>query len=203
MHPKGKNKKVCECKEIQEWKLEYMGESIFRNLTQNSENRLELTRVLMNKIKIDPHEEIKIKNKINKLKDMIEEVNSKLDRLLDMYLNQLINTTYYEGYQNKFTNNIEQYQIEINKLENKLNYLDPPEIKKEKARKSIQKLLDINYNGLDEKLIEEFVEKIIVHKDYFEWKLNFTDETVKLKIVGKNKRGCLLEEYMDIKEKER
>lgn len=37
------------------------------------------------------------------------------------------------------------------------------------------------------RVIEEFVEKIIVHKDYFEWKLNFMNETIKLEINGTSK----------------
>ena len=38
------------------------------------------------------------------------------------------------------------------------------------------------------------VEKVIVHKDYFEWKLNFMNETIKLEVDGKSKKeGFLLE----------
>ena len=55
-------------------------------------------------------------------------------------------------------------------------------------------MLDINYNGVDDKIIEEFVEKIIVHKDYFEWKLNFMNDTIKLENSGKSKKdGFLIE----------
>lgn len=58
--------------------------------------------------------------------------------------------------------------------------------------KSVKKILDIGYNGVDERLIEEVVEKIIVHKDYFEWKLIFLDETLKLKIRGKGQKDCFI-----------
>ena len=44
-------------------------------------------------------------------------------------------------------------------------------------------------------LDEEVVEKIIVHKDYFEWQLNFLDETLKLKIREKGQNDCFIEEY--------
>ena len=64
-----------------------------------------------------------------------------------------------------------------------------------KVRKSVRRLLDINYNGVDEKLIEEIVEKIIVHKDYFEWELNFMKETIKLGIEGKNKSDSIIVNY--------
>ena len=67
----------------------------------------------------------------------------------------------------------------------------------ENAKKSIRKLLDINYNGVDEKIREECVEKIIVHKDYFEWKLNFMNETIKLEINGKSRKDGFLLEHND------
>ena len=51
--------------------------------------------------------------------------------------------------------------------------------------------------GFDEKVIEEFVDKIIVHKDYFEWKLNFMNETIKLEISGKSKSDCFVVEYKE------
>ena len=44
------------------------------------------------------------------------------------------------------------------------------------------------------KIIEEFVDKIIVHKECFEWKFNFMNETIKLRINGKSKADCLLKE---------
>ena len=47
------------------------------------------------------------------------------------------------------------------------------------------------------KIIEEFVEKIIVHKDYFEWKFNFINETIKLEIRGKSKSDCFLVEHIN------
>lgn len=67
----------------------------------------------------------------------------------------------------------------------------------EKVKNNIHKLLDISYNGVDEKIIEEFVEKIIVHNDYFEWKLNFMNETIKLEIIEKSKSDCLISEYIN------
>ena len=87
------------------------------------------------------------------------------------------------------------YKIEILELEKKCSSLEPLDVRIENAKKSIRKLLDINYNGVDEKIIEEFVEKVIVHKDYFEWKLNFMNETIKLEISGKSKKDGFLIEH--------
>jgi hypothetical protein len=99
----------------------------------------------------------------------------------------------------KIITDINETIDDIEEYEKKLSRLEPIEIRRENARKSVRKLLDINYNGIDEKLIDEIVEKIIVHKDYFEWKLNFMDETIKLKIEGKGKEDCFITEYKTTK----
>lgn len=61
MKPKSRYKDSCEVKEVQEWKLQYMAETIFRNLIQDTNNRKELYERLMKGVNIDEHPEIKIK----------------------------------------------------------------------------------------------------------------------------------------------
>ena len=129
----------------------------------------------------------------------MEDENKKLDRILDMYLDELVDLESFERFQKMTEERVERYKMDIEEYEKKLARLEPIEIRRENARKSVRKLLDINYNGIDEKLIDEIVEKIIVHKDYFEWKLNFMDETIKLKIEGKGKEDCFVTEYKTTK----
>ena len=140
---------------------------------------------------------IKIKKRIDKLNQLVENESSKLDRLIDDYLDETIDVTMYDMFQKKLSNRIEKYKIEINELEKKCNSLEPLDVRIENVKKSIRRLLDINYNGVNEKVIEEFVEKIIVHKDYFEWKLNFMNETIKLEISGNSKKDGFLIEHTE------
>lgn len=58
-------------------------------------------------------------------------------------------------------------------------------VKVEKAKQSVRRLLDFNYNGINDLLIEEVVEKITVYKDWFEWKLVFLNEPINLEVKGK------------------
>ena len=196
MHPKNRFKEICEVKEVQEWKLQYMVEAIFRNLTQDINNRKELYDRLMKGIDIEEHPEKKIKQRINELNRLVEKETTKLDKLIDSYLEQTIDLTMYDIFQKKLSSRIEKYKIEISELEKKYQSIEPLDVRVEKAKTSIRKLLDINYNGVDEKIMEEFVEKIIVHKDYFEWKLNFMKDTLKLVISGKSKSDCFVAEYV-------
>ena len=181
-------------KEVQEWKLQYMAETIFRNLIQDTNNRKELYDRLMKGVNIDEHPEIKIKKRIDKLNQLIENESSKLDRLIDTYLDETIDVTMYDMFQKKVSSRIEKYKIEKIELEKQCESIEPLEVRIENVKKKIRRLLDISYNGVDEKIIEEFVDKIIVHKDYFEWKFNFMNEPIKLVISGKSKADCLLKE---------
>ena len=195
MRPKNRYKDSCEVKEVQEWKLQYMAETIFRNFTHDTDNRKELFERLMKGVNIDEHPEIKIKQRIDKLNQLIEKESEKFDRLIDNYLDKTIDLTLYDMFQKKVSSRIEKYKVEKSELEKQYESIEPLEVRIENVKKKIRRLLDINYNGVDEKIIEEFADKIIVHKDYFEWKFNFMAETIKLEISGKSKKDCLLIEY--------
>lgn len=186
----------CDIKELPEWKLKLMAEFIFKALTKDSENRKELSNRLLKGVKIEDDLEQDLKNKINKLKVQVDEITSKLDKILDMYMNELVDLNSYDRYQNNLNEKIEKYNIEINELERKLESVQPYEVRLENAKNSIKKLLDIDYNGVSEQIIEEIVEYIIVHKDWYEWKLNFMNETIKMKIVGRRKEDCFVVDYI-------
>lgn len=181
-------------KEVQEWKLQYMAEYIFRNLTQNSDNRKQLFERLMKGVDIDAHPEIKIRQRIDKLNQLIKKENERFDKLIDTYLDKTIDINLYDMFQKKLSSRIEKYKIEKIELEKQCESIEPLEVRIENVKKKIRRLLDISYNDVDEKIIEEFVNKIIVHKDYFEWKFNFMNEPIKLVISGKSKADCLLKE---------
>ena len=132
--------------------------------------------------------------RIDKLNKLIEDETTKLDRLMDNYLDENIDINMCDMFQKKLSSRIEKYKIEILELEKKCSSIEPLDVRMENAKKIIRKLLDISYNGVDEKIIEEFVERVIVHNDYFEWKLNFMNETIKLEINGKSRKEVFNED---------
>ena len=151
----------------------------------------------MDGVKIEENEEKLIQNEIKRYKNLIDDENTKLDRILDMYLDETVDLKTFEQYQKKSNSKIETFKVEIDELEKQIKRLEPVQVRKEKALKSVRKILDVGYNGVDERLIEEVVEKVIVHENYFEWKLNFSDETFKLKITGKGQKDCFIKEYTE------
>ena len=110
-----------------------------------------------------------------------------------LYLEKLVNPSEYEIFQRQLSDKIELYKLEIEDLEKELKRLDPPEVKIEKAKQSVRRLLDFNYNGINDLLIEEVVEKITVHKDWFEWKLVFLNEPINLEVKEKKQDYFIVE----------
>ena len=141
----------------------------------------------MKRLKIDTNEADELNNEIKRYDKLIKEESVKLDRLLNLYLDKKVNPAEYESFQNKLSDKIELYRLEIKDLEKELSRIDPTEIKIEKAKQSVRRLLDFNYNGINDILIEEVVEKIIVHKDWFEWKLVFLNEPINIELKGEKK----------------
>ena len=170
-----------------------MAEFIFRNLIEDNHNRTELELILLNGIKIDTHEADELNDKIKRYNKVIKEESIKLDRLLNLYLDKKVNPSEYESFQKKLSDKIELYKLEIEDLEKELKRLDPPEVKIEKAKQSVRRLLDFNYNGINDILIEEVVDKIIVHKEWFEWKLVFLNEPINLEVKGKKQDYIIVE----------
>lgn len=105
----------------------------------------------MKGIDIEKYPEKKIKQRINELNQLVENETAKLDKLIDSYLDQTIDLTMYDIFQKKLSSRIEKYKIEISELEKKYESIEPLDVRVEKAKASIRKLLDINYNGVDEK----------------------------------------------------
>lgn len=183
-------------KELREWKLKLMVETIFRNILHNADNKNELARILMKGVRIDEKSEEKMRKRIQFLSDLVENKNVKLDKVLDIYLDKQVSLFIYDRYQKRASNRIEKYKIEINELERKLDSLEAPEVRLAKAKQSIKKILDFDYNGVNDQIIAEIVEKVIVHKDHFEWKLTFIPDTIKLQIIGKNKVNSYVSDYI-------
>ena len=196
-HPKGNyyeyGYQFCEVKDVPEWKLKDMAHFIFRSLTQDDNNRVELEKILMNGIKIDTYEVDEINKEIERYNKFISDNTIKLDRLLNVYLEKLVNPSEYESMHRELSDKIELYKLEKEDLEKKLKRIDSPELKLERAKQSVRRLFDFNYNGIEDKLIEEVVEKITVHKDWFEWKLVFLNEPINLEVKGKKQDYFIVE----------
>ena len=114
-------------------------------------------------------------DEIKEYADKISSNNNKLERIVDMYVNELIDKDNYIKRKNDIDKNnailkekIEQSQknkvIPKEELEDKLSHL----------KKNIIDNLEYDRNNeISDELIETFVEKIKVEKGRYKWKLNY------------------------------
>ena len=70
---------------------------------------------------------------IKRYQRMITEENEKQERLLDMYLDGIVDLPTFEEFHKKYESKIETYKVEIDELEKSLKRLEPIQVKKRKS----------------------------------------------------------------------
>ncbi len=81
--------------------------------------------------------------------------------------------------------------MEIAELEYKIISIEPAEVRIDNIKNYIRRVLDFRNNGVVDELIEEFVDKIIVYENYFEWRIKHLNKSINIKINGRQKSDDL------------
>ena len=166
---------ACSTPIIAEWKLKLMANIIFDMIWNNKQKIIKIANDIIeqsiqnNSINQFMDEEIlECENKIDLNKN-------KLDKLVDMYVNELIDKESFMKKKIDIEKNIKYLEDKIEKsnvkkvipreeLEDKLSIL----------KKEIINNLEYDRNNeISDELIELYVEKIVVEKDKYKWKLNY------------------------------
>lgn len=114
-------------------------------------------------------------DEIKEYADKISSNNNKLERIVDMYVNELIDKDNYIKRKNDIdkSNAILKEKIEQSQ-KNKIIPKEELEDKLSHLKKNIIDNLEYDRNNeISDELIETFVEKIKVEKGKFKWKLNY------------------------------
>ena len=188
---------TLEIKSIPEWKLETMATIFFQNLIQDKEKIIELANDLIKNVIKEDSQDKEYKKEIEKYNKKIEEETIKESKLLNMYLENLIKREEYESYQKKLEKKIEDYKLEIAELEYKIISIEPADVRINNIKNYVRRVLDFQNNGVVDKLIEEFVDKIIVHENYFEWIIKHINKSINIKINGRKKSDDLKIQIMN------
>lgn len=182
---KSRNKSDCKISRVPQWKLELMSKVIFNHIfNERKEIANKIKKIANEYLNEDLVKEALEKDK-NKLDNNLELEKNKLNKLLNMYLNNQIEKDKYMEYSKIIDNKIKSTTDKIYDLEYKLKNLKPIEEWIENINKVVNSLINFDNDKIDEDLIEEVIDKIIVHKDYYEWKLKYTDKIYKLNVVGR------------------
>lgn len=163
-----------------------MANVIFDNIWTEKEKIVEMANKLID-------ETIKEDSFLNEFDDQIETNLKKIDtykkkneKLLDMYLSDLMEKEEYAKRKAELDNSIKELNDKINKLEQERG--TPKNIvmsKIKNLKNSIINHLNNKNNLISDEVIDSFVEKITVYDNCFGWKLNCLRDIINVDVVGK------------------
>lgn len=165
---------ACDIPMLQEWKLDLMGSVIFDLIWVDKEKIINMANALIDEFITSEDESNEYLEEISDIKRKIDNLNEKLDKLIDMYLNNTINKDKYIKKKNELEYDLELLSSKKKELESKCSV--PKSSIEMKLRGLKQNIIDnLNYNEtkVSDEMLDSFVDKIIVKKDRFEWKFNF------------------------------
>lgn len=168
---------ACDIKVVQEWKLKLMANVIFNAIWQDKEQIINLANQLIEEVINEDESISEIESEIKRLSIRIDNTNDKLKKLLNMYLDNLIDQEGYINSKKEFEEDLLKYKQEKEKLEVERGIpKDTLELRLKNLKKNIIHNLNYTENNISDEIIDTFVEKITVRKDVFEWKLNYLND---------------------------
>lgn len=164
----------CDVVQIKEWKLELMFSVLSNNLISNKDKLRTVAKTAIESSALSETVSNEIIGEIKEINVKFTTNKSRLDKLLNAYLDNMLTNEEYSSKK-------EELEAANIKLENRLKDLeadsknqsvsikDKINILKHKA----DQLLDVDINKISDVLIDSIVDKITVHNDRYDWKINY------------------------------
>jgi len=177
---------ACDMGIIQEWKLNLMFYTIFNTIWKDKEKIVDMANELIERTiaQEDYNSELELEMKNNKSK--IETYNKKQNKLLDMFLSEMINKEEFATKKAEIEECVEKLKKRNNELEAQQGIpIDIFKMKLKSIKQSIIKNLYFEDKNISDEIIDNVVEYIQVRKDKFEWKLKYLNDTINLRVDGR------------------
>lgn len=176
---------ACASPIIVEWKLKLMANMIFDIIWNNKKKIIEIANNIIEKtIQNDSINQF-MDEEIIECESKITLNKNKLDRIVDMYINELIDKDSFIKKKTDIEKNITILREKIESA-NKKKVIPREELEDKLSVLKKNIINNLEYNMSDEisdDLIETFVEKIIVEKDRYKWKLNYFKDIYDLNVL--------------------
>jgi len=179
---------ACDIPMIPEWKLNAMACVVIENLCEDKERIIEITNTLIDEtIKEDNYKD-EIEVEIKTLSKKLDSNNKKMEKLLDMYLNEMITKEGYLKKKVEIEENIKECTTTIEELE-KMRGIpkDTLNSKIKNLKQAIKESLNFNNTIAIEEIIDSFTDKIVVKNDGFDWNFNYFNDIINIGFEGSNK----------------
>lgn len=175
---------ICAVPMIPAWKLGMMANLVFKRFWQDKKRVLKIANELLDK-NIQYELEESNSEEIQQLEGQLKRIKRKQDNLVDMRLSEEIDKEY-------FLVKKEELEKQVNDIYNKLSALksikklssDDLQDKLEVLKYALEHNFDFDTYNIPDAIIDAFVERIIVHEEYYEWHLKFLDEGINCLAMG-------------------
>lgn len=187
---------TCDVSLIQEWKLNVMARALFEVIYTDKEQIINVINELIDNTINENNNYEEIQSKINSYLKKIEKEKNKIDKLLEMYLSDMIEKENYIKKKKELEELIKDQNIAIDELRQKQDI--STETVADRIKNLKKNVLDNirfdNENTISE-LVDSYIEKITIYNDRSEWILNYIDGIINLDIKGQE-RSSKKELYM-------
>ena len=173
---------TCDVPMVAEWKLEAIAYTLFNQIFYDKESLIEIANELLENEICENNNDSELDEYVSCLEKKIQSNKDKLNKLLDIYLNDTIDKESYTNKRNEIEKNINSLLDEVNSLNKKI---DKPKISVKDRIKNLKHIIRDIINSNDEisqKTIDTFIEGIVVHKEYFEIYIPYLEDVLYSKV---------------------
>ena len=185
---------VCTSPMIQDWKLELMAKVILDTLWKDKSEVLRIANELLDECIKESGGISSREKEIQRYENLISNQQNKLEKLLDMCLNEIITKEDYVKKRSVLEDEIRTNQAMIDTLNADAEDSESKAEKKIKALKDkLNNSLNFNTYHIPDGIIASLVDEIRVYKDRFEWKLKiFNDKATIVTGVDADKNASII-----------
>ena len=177
---------------IQEWKLKIVAHWLFNDLWKERDKIINraiemLNATIKDENVVDYTDEVK---ELNKKRKKYEE---KLSNLVELRVEGDISKEVYEEKKGVFKKQIEYIDSELLKRDVKNSAIvSNVKTQIQLLTDLLEKKYDVISGDIPEDIVETFIDQIVVHDDYFEWRLRTSTEPVLCKVEGNEKDNTII-----------
>jgi DNA invertase Pin-like site-specific DNA recombinase len=163
---------ICDVPMVQGWKLGMMANLIFKQFWNDKGTVVKIADELLEQniqLELDNSKADQIKE----LEAKKHRIAIKLENLLDLRISDEITKDEYSKKKQSLEENLSELDTKINELDSdEILTEDQLDAKVEVLKFALEHNFDFDTYNIPDNIIDAFVKKIVVHKDYFEWQLN-------------------------------
>lgn len=182
----------CTTKMFPEWKLKIVAHWLFNDLWKERDKIINraiemLNATIKDENVVDYTDEVK---ELNKKRKKYEE---KLSNLVELRVEGDISKEVYEEKKGAFKKQIEYIDSELLKRDVKNSAIvSNVKTQIQLLMDLLEKKYDVISGDIPEDIVETFIDQIVVHDDYFEWRLRTSTEPVLCKVEGNAKDNTII-----------